>query len=332
MKSSHNRGHELLLTFPSLLMLIVLVGVPTLIVIFTAFCKDPSGSLKAGFSLDAFREIFTLYYAEITFETITYTSLTTFFSILIGLPVAYTIARSHGRMRQLLLLMIFIPFWTNMVVHIAAWKIVLHPDGFLHDALVFLHLIGEKQLLWNTPFAVLTLFVYVFLPFAIIPLYAAIEKFDFRLMESARDLGATSRQAFFRVFLPGIRNGIYSAAVLVFVPVFGCYIIPQLVGGPGCDVLYANKIYQYTSTQSHNIPIAAALSLLLLLAMLIPWVLYRVSAIRKAQTDGELRSVSHAAASTASSSASAVSTAQPHSSASAAASTAQPSSGKETRV
>ena len=289
MKKNENRiGSELLLTLPSLLMLIVLVGIPTLIVIFTAFCADSNGTWKNGFSLDAFREIFTLYYAEITLETIIYTVLTTFFSILIGLPVAYFIARCHGRLRQLLLLMVFIPFWTNMIVHIAAWKIVLHPDGLLHDVLVFLHLIGEKQLLWNTPFSVLTLFIYVFLPFAIIPLYAAIDKFDFRLMESARDLGATSTQTIFRVFLPGIRNGIASAAVLVFVPVFGCYIIPQLVGGPGCDVLYANKIYQYTSTQSHNIPIAAALSLFLLLAMFIPWVLYRVSAIRRAKQDGEL--------------------------------------------
>lgn len=284
-----NRLGEILLTSPSLFMLVVLVGIPTLIVIIAAFCKDPSGTVKAGFSLDAFREIFTWYYLEITFETILYTSLTTFFSILIGLPVAYAIAQSKGRVRQLLLLSVFIPFWTNMVVHIAAWKIVMHPDGFLHDALVLLNLISEKQLLWNTPAAVLLLFIYVFLPFAIIPLYASIEKFDFRLIESARDLGATSRQAFFRVFLPGIRNGIASAMVLVFVPVFGCYIIPQLVGGPGCDVLYSNKIYQYTSTQSHNIPVAAALSLFLLLAMFIPWVVYRIHTIRKEREEGALR-------------------------------------------
>lgn len=280
------RMHEILLTFPSLLMLVVLVGVPTLIVVFNAFCADSRGGCAEGFSLAAFREIFTVYYAQITLETIFYTALTSFFSILIGLPVAYTIARSRGRTRLLLLLLVFIPFWTNMVVHIAAWKIVLHPDGFLRHALVFLNLIDEKQLLWNTPFAVLTLFIYVFLPFAIIPLYASIEKFDFRLIESARDLGATSRQAFFRVFLPGIRNGIYSAAMLVFVPVFGCYIIPQLVGGPGCDVLYANKIYQFTSTQSRNIPIASALSLFLLLAMLVPWILYRIALWRQARLEG----------------------------------------------
>ncbi len=281
-----SRIHEFLLTFPSLLMLIVLVGIPTLIVVFNAFCADSRGGCAEGFSLAAFREIFTVYYARITLETIFYTALTSFFSILIGLPVAYTIARSRGRMRLLLLLLVFIPFWTNMVVHIAAWKIVLHPDGFLRNTLVFLNLIDEKQLLWNTPFAVLTLLVYVFLPFAIIPLYASIEKFDFRLIESARDLGATSRQAFFRVFLPGIRNGIYSAAMLVFVPVFGCYIIPQLVGGPGCDVLYANKIYQFTSTQSRNIPIAAALSFFLLLAMLAPWIVYRIALVRQEKQEG----------------------------------------------
>ena len=160
-------------------------------------------------------------------------------------------------------------------------------------------------MLWSTPFAVLTLFIYVFLPFAIIPLYAAIEKFDFRLIESARDLGATSRQAFFRVFLPGIRNGIYSAAMLVFVPVFGCYIIPQLVGGPGCDVLYANKIYQYTSTQSRNIPIASALSLFLLLVMLVPWVLYRIRMIRQARQEGNVRFVPESETKT-------VSSSQPH--------------------
>ncbi|MBQ2821686.1 MAG: ABC transporter permease [Thermoguttaceae bacterium] len=290
-RSGAFRLNELLLTLPSLLMLIVLVGIPTIIVVFNAFCADSRGGWGEGFSLAAFREIFTVYYAGITLETILYTALTSFFSILIGLPVAYTIARSRGRMRLLLLLLVFIPFWTNMVVHIAAWKIVLHPDGFLRNVLVFMNLIDEKQLLWNTPFAVLTLFVYVFLPFAIIPLYASIEKFDFRLIESARDLGATASQAFFRVFLPGIRNGIYSAAMLVFVPVFGCYIIPQLVGGPGCDVLYANKIYQFTSTQSRNIPIAAALSLFLLLAMLVPWIIYRIHLIRQANSEGNSRVV-----------------------------------------
>lgn len=284
-----NRLGELFLTSPSLLMLIVLVGVPTLIVITAAFCKDPYGTLSQGLSLHAFREIFTWRYLEITVETLIYTTLATFLSVLIGLPVAYAIAQSRGRLRHLLLLSVFIPFWTNMVVHIAAWKIVMHPDGFLHDLLVFLRFIDEKQLLWNTPAAVLLLFVYIFLPFAIIPLYASIEKFDFRLLESARDLGATARQTFFRVFLPGIRNGILSAIVLVFVPVFGCYIIPQLVGGPGCDVLYSNKIYEYTSTQSHNIPIAAALSLFLLLAMFIPWVIYRVHTLRKEREEGILR-------------------------------------------
>lgn len=287
-KDGKRMGSELLLTLPSLLMLIILVGIPTLIVVLTAFCADSRGTWEQGFSLNAFRKIFTYSCAAITLKTIVYTTITTVFSILIGLPVAYFIARCRGRMRQIILLMVFIPFWTNMVVHVAAWDNVLHPDGFLRRALIFLHVINESQFLHNTPFAVQILFIYVFLPFAIIPLYAAIEKFDFRLMESARDLGATSTQTIFRVFLPGIRNGIASATVLVFVPVLGCYIIPQQAGGNGCNYLYANSIYEYALKSSHNIPIASALSFFLLLVMFIPWIIYRVCAIRQAKQDGEL--------------------------------------------
>ena len=267
------RLNEWLLSLPSLTMLMALVGIPTLVILLTAFrSSSPTGGVGEGWSLAAMREIFRPLYGPIIWRTLVYTSITTLLCILIGLPVAYTIARTSERWRNYLILAIVIPFWTNMLVHLCAWKMVLHPNGVFGQAAVWLGLIGENDLLLYNPQAVILLLVYIFLPFAIIPLYATIEKFDFRLLESARDLGATSRQALYRVFLPGIQGGILSAAILVFVPVLGCYVVPELVGDARSE-LFSNKIAQRTF-QDRNLPQAAALSAALLLGMLLVWLIY----------------------------------------------------------
>ena len=267
------RLNEWLLSLPSLVMLMALVGIPTLVIVLTAFrTSNPTGGVGTGWSFTAVQEIFRPLYGPIVWRTLLYTTITTVLCILISLPVAYAIARTSERWRNYLMLAIVIPFWTNMLVHLCAWRMVLHPEGFFGKLAVHLHLIGENDLLLYNPQAVILLFVYIFLPFAIIPLYATIEKFDFRLLESARDLGASSWQAIRYVFLPGIQSGILSAAILVFVPVLGCYIVPELVGDARSE-LFSNKIAQRTF-QDRNLPQAAALSAALLLSMLLVWLIY----------------------------------------------------------
>ncbi|MDO4570394.1 MAG: ABC transporter permease [Planctomycetia bacterium] len=265
---------EWTLTIPSLVMLLTLVGIPTLVILLTALrTSSPTGGVGDGWSLEAIYRLGNPIYVPIVVRTIIYTTITTVLCILIGLPVAYYLARCSGRLRTTLLLAVVIPFWTNILVHLCAWKMALHPDGIVKKALVFLNLVDPGTVLLYNPQTVILVMVHVFLPFAIIPLYATIEKFDFRLLESARDLGAGSLQTLWRVFLPGIASGIWSAAILVFVPVLGCYIVPQYMGNANI-LLLANKIEQRTFAD-RNLPEAAALSGCLLLAMLLVWLFFR---------------------------------------------------------
>jgi spermidine/putrescine transport system permease protein len=155
-------------------------------------------------------------------------------------------------------------------VRVFAWKSLLHPEGMIKRALEALGLAGAETPLLYNPAAVVLVMVYTFLPFTILPIYAAAEKFDFRLVEAARDLGARPFQAFRRVFLPGIRRGVLTAILVVFIPSLGSYIIPDLVGGPAGEML-GNKIAQRVFTD-RNLPLAAALSAVLVLAVLAPLV------------------------------------------------------------
>ena len=285
-EKTRRRWGEWFLTLPSLVMLILLVGLPTLIIILTAFReRGISGGAGKEWSLEPVRNVFlNPAYLPIIQRTLIYASLTTLLCILIGLPVAYMIARANSKLRTYLILLVVIPFWTNMLVHISAWKMALHPNGAISMSLKWLGLIGENDLLLYNPQAVVLILVYVFLPFAILPLYAAIQKFDFILLESARDLGASKLQAITRIFLPGISGGIVAASLLVFVPVLGCYIVPELVGNPYTELL-ANKIAQRTF-QDRNLPEAAALSAGLLLMMLLVWMMCSIFSAMKKRKEG----------------------------------------------
>ncbi len=167
-------------------------------------------------------------------------------------------------------MLVIVPFWTSFLVRVFAWKSLLHPEGLIKKALEALGLAGPETTLLYNPAAVVLVMVYTFLPFAILPIYAAAEKFDFRLIEAARDLGARPFQAFRRVFLPGIRRGILTAILVVFIPALGSYVIPDLVGGPSGEML-GNKIAQRVFAD-RNLPHAAALSAVLILAVLAPLV------------------------------------------------------------
>ncbi|MDO4550157.1 MAG: ABC transporter permease [Planctomycetia bacterium] len=268
---------EWLLTLPSLLMLITLVGIPMLIILLTSFReRSDLGGVGAEWSLDAFRNIFASWnniFYPIIKRTLIYTTLTTILCILLGLPVAFMIARAKPWIRNLLTLLVLIPFWTNMLVHISAWKMVLHSDGALRNFLLWIGCISEQTKLLGNSSSVILVMVHIFLPFAILPLYATIQKFDFQLLESARDLGASRCQTFLRVFLPGISPGIIAAGLLVFIPVLGCYVVPDLMGGMNTDML-SNKIVQRTLSD-RNIPEAAALASGMLLSLCFAWLICR---------------------------------------------------------
>lgn len=193
---------------------------------------------------------------------------TTFLCLLLGYPAAYYIARSSERIKNTLFVLIIIPFWTNFIIRVFSWRIFLSPEGVLNKVMQLLHITSEPVMLLRNDFAVILVMVYVYLPYMILPLYSTIEKLDFTLLDAAMDLGANTKQAFFKVTLPLSKSGIFAGSVLVFIPALGAYIIPQLVGSQSS--LYIGQIITY---KIKNIPrnwlLASALSLVLLLIITI---------------------------------------------------------------
>jgi spermidine/putrescine transport system permease protein len=264
-----DRRHEPWITLPSFGWLVLLFLIPALIVFGIAFKpSDPYGGIGAGWTLGTLRSLGDPNYPAILWRTIWLSSVTTAVCLLLATPVAYFMARAPQRWRHLLLLAVVVPFWTSFLVRIFAWKVVLHPEGLLKHALVAAHVVApEASLLYNSG-AILLVLVYTELPFAILPIYAAAEKFDFKLLEAARDLGAGPLRAFWSIFLPGIRRGLLTATLVTLIPALGSYVVPDLVGGPTSEML-GNKIAQRTFVD-RNLPHASALSALLALAVLLP--------------------------------------------------------------
>lgn len=260
---------EWLVTLPSLGWLVIFFAIPTLIVFVFAFKPgDPFGGAGEGWTTATLAGMLDAQYLPIVWRTAWISLLTTAICLVLATPAGYAIARAEPKARARLLLLVIVPFWTSFLIRIFAWKVVLHPDGALKHALVLLGILDEQQPLLYTSGAVLLVMVYTFLPFAILPIYAAAEKFDYRLLEAARDLGAGRLRAFFEIFVPGIRRGLVTAVLVVFIPALGSYVIPDLVGGPDGELL-GNKIAQRVFVD-RNLPLASALSVLLILAVLLP--------------------------------------------------------------
>ncbi|MCX7847556.1 MAG: ABC transporter permease [bacterium] len=269
MAPSRRTLHEILVTTPSFVWLSVLFCVPTLIVFAMTFKPaDMYGGLGPGWTLETLRHLANPNYPAIIWRTIWLSAAATLISLVLSIPMAYYIARATPGLRNALLLLTIVPFWTNFLIRIFAWKILLHPEGFLKRALVAAGIIAPDTSLLYNPEAVLVVMVYTYLPFAILPIYAAAEKFDFHLLEAAMDLGASRLTAFRKVFLPGIRRGILTAFLMVFIPSLGSYVIPDVVGGPNSEMI-GNKIAQRVFVD-RNLPHASGLSAFLTLAVLVP--------------------------------------------------------------
>ena len=265
------RRAEWLVTLPTFLWLTLFVVIPMLLVFIIAFRPaNPYGGIGRGWTLANIRALWTPAMLTIAWRTLWTSLLTTAISLLLAIPTGYAIARASEKWRNRLLMLVIVPFWTSFLVRVFAWKSLLHPEGLIKRLLDGLGLTESGTTLLYHPAAVVLVMVYTFLPFTILPIYAAAEKFDFRLVEAARDLGARPFQAFRKVFLPGIRRAVLTAVLVVFIPALGSYIIPDLVGGPAGEML-GNKIAQRVFTD-RNLPLAAALSAVLVLAVLAPLV------------------------------------------------------------
>lgn len=275
-----------LVSLPPTLFLLLFFVAPTLLMIVTSFrypgefgglaplsapetgiAKGDSGLY--GLTLETYRFFFSdILYAEIFLKSFAVATATTLICLVMAYPVAMLIAQSAKKYRNLMVLLVVLPFASNFLIRIYAWMIILGPEStFSHLINSVLGVLGfEPVMLLFSPFAVLVGTVYVHLPFMILPLYTNLEKHDLVLLDAAQDLGANRWQRFWRVTWPQSLPGVFSGSALVFIPVLGMFAIPDILGGTG-DILIGNLIKdQFLGTRDW--PFGSTLSIMLTLAVL----------------------------------------------------------------
>jgi spermidine/putrescine transport system permease protein len=268
-----------LLLAPSVITITLLIGIPLAIIIWVSFLLrgensgvDWHAALNASNYAKLFMEedfdgtlIYNPGYALIFLRSVLQAAVTTIICVVLGLPVALWMSGLSKTGRDIMVLLITIPFWTNLLVRNYAWLIILRQDGWA-TAIARRFFGPDVELLYNDVAVAIGL-AYSFLPFMILPLYAVFEKFDWRLLEAAYDLGADRRRAFFRVIVPMVKPGIVAGSMLVFIPCLGAFVTPALLGG-GKTLMMGNVI-QLQFGASRNWPFGAALSVVLLATMLV---------------------------------------------------------------
>ncbi len=271
-----------LIIAPPLLFLLVFFAAPSLIMVLTSFRlpgefgglapitadRAPAGS-EYGFTLETYQFFFSdILYAEIFLKSLGVATATTLICLILAYPLALLIARSEKRFRNLMILLVVLPFASNFLIRIYAWMIILGPESVVsHFVNGVLGVLGfaPVTLLFST-FAVLVGMVYVHLPFMILPLYTNLEKHDPILLDAAQDLGANRWQRFWLVTWPQSLPGIFSGSALVFIPVLGMFAVPDILGGTE-DILIGNLIKdQFLGTRDW--PFGSTLSIMLTLAVL----------------------------------------------------------------
>jgi len=273
---------KMLVGGPPLVFLLVFFAAPSMIMVLSSFrfpgefgglapLAAPDGGTGGDYGLtaEAYQFFFSdVIYVEIFLKSFGIAMATTLICLVMAYPLALLIARSEKRFRNLLVLLVVLPFASNFLIRIYAWMIILGPEsGFSHFVNAILGVFGIAPVtLLFSPFAVLVGMVYVHLPFMVLPLYTNLEKHDPSLLDAAQDLGATTWQRFWRVTWPLSLPGIFSGSALVFIPVLGMFAVPDILGGTG-DILIGNLIKdQFLGTRDW--PFGSALSIMLTLAVL----------------------------------------------------------------
>ncbi|MFA9445011.1 ABC transporter permease [Egicoccus sp. AB-alg6-2] len=257
-----------LIGLPSYAYLVAFFATPLLIVIVYSFASRSvrGATVLAGWNLDSYARMTDSLVLTIAWRSLWIATVTTLVCLLVAYPFAYYLATRPARSRAVLLVLVMIPFWSNFLVRTYAWRMLLGGDGPFTR---LLHAIGftDAQLLF-TPTGVLIGLVYGYLPFMILPLYAAIERLDHSLVEAARDLYASGWQAFWKVTWPLSRPGVIAGSILVFIPSFGAYVTPEILGGRGSTMLGSYIARQFIGTAS-DWPFGSALSVTILVLMMV---------------------------------------------------------------
>ncbi|MER9404243.1 ABC transporter permease [Mesorhizobium caraganae] len=268
--SGSSRGFRFAMLLPGGLVTFFLILFALGLVLFLALRGNDGSLLGVGFTAGNFITVLSdpLYWT-VTLRSLVIAGLVTLATVVTAYPVAYYLAFHAGRRRGLLLFLVTLPFWTSYLLRVFAWKIVLAYNGVLNSALIESGIWSEPTLAFlNTPAAVVVTLAHAYAPFAILPIYVALDTIPKSLLEAASDLGARPFTAFRRVVLPNSMPGVLAAALVVFVPTVGDYVTPAMVGGPASTMI--GTLIQSQFGKANDWPFGAALSVCVMLVIL--WV------------------------------------------------------------
>ncbi|MBV6395680.1 MAG: Spermidine/putrescine transport system permease protein PotB [Anaerolineales bacterium] len=273
---------------PGALWILLFFNLPLLIMLFISFAeRGRTGGIASPvvYTLENYKQFFNacvsqyagpqcdpFLYLGIFGSSVRIAFVVTFFCILAGYPLAYFMARQKPLWRDTLMLLVIIPFWTNFLVRTYALKTVMSGEGLINTILMNLGLISAPLEMMFNEFGVIVGLVYGYLPFAVLPMYTSVEKFDHSLMEAAADLGAPPSRAFWRVMLPMTMPGVIAALVLVFVPVVGAFITPDIMGGGKVEMI--GTLINRQFGVARNWPFGSAMSLILMVLVLLGVIYY----------------------------------------------------------
>ncbi len=261
------------LAFPGMFWLMVFFLVPLVFVLIASFMSRGGGGTPVlPYTLEHYDRTLVTF-GSVIWRSVLISLYTTFWCLLLGYPLAFFIAsRSSAQVRLLLLFLILLPFWTNFLVRTYALKSIISPEGIINWVLLRLSIIAEPLSMLFSQFAVVLGLVYGFLPFMVLPIYAAVERLDFRFVEAANDLGANDWHTFWQVIFPLTLPGVVAGSMLVFIPSIGAYVTPDLLGGTR-GLMIGNLIARQFGGRG-NIPLGSAISIVLIVIVLIGVIIY----------------------------------------------------------
>ncbi|MDE2818264.1 MAG: ABC transporter permease [Chloroflexota bacterium] len=270
---ARKRESGFLLAVPTIAWLLILFVLPLVIVLIVSFMSRGRGGVAImPFTIEHYQRTLGIF-SIILWRSIGLAALTTLVCLVIGYPLAFFISTRRNRLfQQVTLFLVILPFWTNFLIRTYAWRILLGDEGTINGFLLSLGLIDDPLPMLNTQFAVLVGLVYGFLPFMVLPIYASVERFNFRYVDAAYDLGANDLRAFLRVVLPLTLPGVLAGCALVFIPSVGAFVTPDLLGG--AKGLMIGNLINNQFGGSGNMPLGSALSIVMMAVVMLSLLVY----------------------------------------------------------
>ena len=267
------RESGLLLAIPTIAWLLIFFVLPLVIVLIVSFMSRGRGGVAVmPFTIGHYQRTLGIF-SIILWRSIGLAALSTIVCLVIGYPLAFFISTRRNRLfQQITLFLVILPFWTNFLIRTYAWRILLGEEGTINGLLTGIGLVAEPIQMLNTQFAVLVGLVYGFLPFMVLPIYASVERFNFRYVDAAHDLGANDLRTFVRVVLPLTLPGVLAGCALVFIPSVGAFVTPDLLGGT--KGLMIGNLINNQFGGSGNMPLGSALSIVMMAVVMLSLVVY----------------------------------------------------------